>query len=31
MTADEIRQTWRSDIADFKAKRRKYLLYPDFE
>lgn len=31
MKAEEIRDTWKSDLADFKQLRRKYLLYPDFE
>jgi uncharacterized protein YbbC (DUF1343 family) len=29
-TADEIRQSWKKDIDEFKTKRQKYLLYPDF-
>jgi uncharacterized protein YbbC (DUF1343 family) len=27
----EIKESYQSDLADFKAKRKKYLLYPDFE
>ena len=27
----EIRQSWKEDVAIFKTKRAKYLLYPDFE
>lgn len=26
-----IRSTWKDDLIAFKAKRKKYLLYPDFE
>ena len=29
--ADEIRKTWQNDLIAFKAKRKKYLLYKDFE
>ncbi len=28
---EEIRNTWKSDIAKFKKIRKKYLLYADFE
>ena len=31
MTAEEIRATWSSDLSTFKQKRKRYLLYPDFE
>ena len=27
----EIRQSWQKDIDAFKAIRKKYLLYKDFE
>lgn len=30
MSADQIRNTWRSDLAAFQSKRRLYLLYSDF-
>ena len=30
-TAEEIRKSWSSDLKKFKQKRKKYLLYPDFE
>ncbi|MBK9108059.1 MAG: DUF1343 domain-containing protein [Saprospiraceae bacterium] len=26
----EIRNSWTKDLANFKNKRKKYLLYPDF-
>jgi uncharacterized protein YbbC (DUF1343 family) len=29
-TALEIRQSWKKDLDEFKIKRKKYLLYPDF-
>lgn len=28
---EEIRKSWQEDIKKFKAIRKKYLLYPDFE
>ena len=28
-SADEIKATWAGDVARFKDKRRKYLLYDD--
>jgi len=28
---DEIRNSWKADIAKFKKIRKKYLLYADFE
>lgn len=28
---EEIRQSWKKDIENFKAIRKKYLLYKDFE
>ncbi len=31
MSEQEIRATWQSDLNDFKAMRKKYLLYEDFE
>ena len=30
MNEDEIRKTWQPELDEFKAKRKKYLLYPDF-
>ena len=27
-TEDEIRQSWKKDIEQFKEMRKKYLLYP---
>lgn len=30
MTADEIRATWQNELMAFQLKRKKYLLYPDF-
>ncbi len=30
-SAEEIRATWQEDLISYKEKRRKYLLYPDFE
>lgn len=30
-TEEEIRQSWKKDIEAFKAIRKKYLLYKDFE
>lgn len=30
-TEDEIRKSWQPDLEKFKAIRKKYLLYPDFE
>lgn len=31
LSAAEIRATWASDLQTFKAKRKTYLLYKDFE
>lgn len=31
MSAEKIRQSWEQDLNVFKTKRKKYLLYPDFE
>ncbi len=30
-TEEEIRASWQKGLAEFKAKRKKYLLYPDFQ
>ncbi len=30
-TEAEIRQSWQEDLATYKALRKKYLLYEDFE
>lgn len=30
-TADQIRASWAKDLGDFNAKRKKYLLYKDFD
>jgi uncharacterized protein YbbC (DUF1343 family) len=30
-SASEIKKSWQKDLADYKIKRKKYLLYPDFE
>jgi uncharacterized protein YbbC (DUF1343 family) len=30
-TEQEIRQSWEPELAQFKAIRKKYLLYKDFE
>ena len=30
-TAEEIKASWQDDLLAFKAKRKQYLLYPDFE
>jgi len=31
LTAEEIRDSWQTDLNTFKLLRKKYLLYPDFE
>jgi uncharacterized protein YbbC (DUF1343 family) len=31
LTAEEIRASWSEDLTQFKAKRKNYLLYTDFE
>ena len=31
LTEEEIRKSWADDLAAFKAVRKRYLLYPDFE
>lgn len=31
LSSDEIRKSWQTDLEAFKKKRKKYLLYPDFE
>jgi uncharacterized protein YbbC (DUF1343 family) len=28
---NEIRQSWKKGLSKFKAVRKKYLIYPDFE
>lgn len=28
---EEIRDSWKKDLEEFNKKRKKYLLYPDFE
>lgn len=30
-SAEEISATWKEDVDEFKVKRKKYLLYTDFE
>ena len=30
-TIQEIKETWQEGINDFKAYRKNYLLYEDFE
>ena len=27
----EIKETWEGPLSQFKRKRKKYLLYPDFK
>ncbi|NLF42463.1 MAG: DUF1343 domain-containing protein, partial [Bacteroidales bacterium] len=31
LSEEQIRKTWEPGIKAFKEKRKKYLLYPDFE
>ncbi|MEN8248136.1 MAG: DUF1343 domain-containing protein [Bacteroidota bacterium] len=31
MTLEEIEASWEEDLEQYKAMRKKYLLYPDFE
>lgn len=31
ISVDEIRKSWQNELEAFKKKRKKYLLYPDFE
>jgi uncharacterized protein YbbC (DUF1343 family) len=31
LSSDEIRKSWQNDLEAFKKKRKKYLLYSDFE
>lgn len=31
ITNDDIRKSWKQGLDDYKIKRKKYLLYPDFE
>ncbi len=30
-SAEEIKESWQADLLEFKKKRKKYLLYKDFE
>ena len=30
-TASDLENSWKDEIAAYKIKRKKYLLYPDFE
>ena len=30
-TEEEIRKSWEPGLSNFKVKRKKYLIYPDFE
>lgn len=30
-TAEQIRESWKEEVSEFKRLRRKYLLYKDFE
>jgi hypothetical protein len=30
MSEDDIRASWEPALSEFKAKRKNYLLYPDF-
>lgn len=30
-TAEQIRESWKEEVSEFKRLRRKYLLYTDFE
>jgi uncharacterized protein YbbC (DUF1343 family) len=30
-TVEEIRESWKKDLDNFKIMRKKYLLYPDYE
>jgi uncharacterized protein YbbC (DUF1343 family) len=30
-TEEEIKATWKEDLDSYKQKRKKYLLYKDFE
>jgi len=31
LSENEIRDSWQEDLRNFNTKRKKYLLYPDFE
>ncbi|MDR0660448.1 MAG: DUF1343 domain-containing protein [Prevotellaceae bacterium] len=31
MTEEQIRDSWKEELAEYKAMRKKYLLYEDFE
>jgi uncharacterized protein YbbC (DUF1343 family) len=31
LSENEIKKSWQNDLESFKTKRKKYLLYPDFE
>jgi uncharacterized protein YbbC (DUF1343 family) len=31
MSEDEIRTTWQQELTEYKALRKKYLLYPDYK
>lgn len=31
MTEEQIRESWKEELAAYKTMRKKYLLYPDFE
>jgi len=31
MTEEDIRESWKEELGNFKTIRNKYLLYPDFE
>jgi len=31
LSENSIRETWKTDLSSYKIKRKKYLLYPDFE
>ncbi len=31
MTEEQIRDSWTEELTEYKAMRKKYLLYEDFE
>lgn len=31
MTEEQIKDSWKEELAAYKTMRKKYLLYPDFE
>ncbi len=31
LSTDQIRKSWKQGLAEYKIKRKRYLLYPDFE